>query len=47
MDAPSYMPFVASAWGITALVLGGLAADTFLRARRWRKAARQREQDPS
>lgn len=43
MPTSSYMVFVASAWGISALVLGALAADTLLRARRWRRAAEQRE----
>lgn len=47
MDAPSYMPFVVAAWGVSALVLGALAADTLLRARRWRRAAQEREQDPA
>lgn len=39
----TYLPFVAAAWGVSALVLGGLAADTLLRARRWRRAAERAE----
>jgi heme exporter protein CcmD len=46
MAAESYIEFVAPAWGISALVLGALAADSWLRARRWRRAAQAREAAP-
>jgi heme exporter protein D len=38
-DAGKYAMFVWPAYGVTALVLGALIADTLARARRWRKAA--------
>ncbi len=41
-----YTAFVAAAWGVSALVLTGLAADTLLRARRWRRRAERREAEP-
>jgi len=41
-----YAPFVLGSWGVSALVLGALAADTLLRARRWRRAAQAREDQP-
>lgn len=39
----SHLAFVASAWGVTALVLGALVLDTLARARRWRRAAERRD----
>jgi heme exporter protein D len=39
-DAGKYAPYVWSAYAVTALILGGLVADTLARARRWRRAAR-------
>ena len=38
-----YAAYVWSAYAVSALVLAGLAADTLLRARRWRRRA---ERDP-
>ena len=41
-----YTAYVMGAWGVSALVLGGLAADTLLRARRWRQEAQRRDAEP-
>ena len=41
---PAYAPYIWGAYGVTALVLGGLAADTLLRARRWRREAEARDE---
>jgi len=38
-DPGKYAAFVATAYGISALVLGGLVVESLLRAHRWRKAA--------
>ena len=38
-DAGKYAAFVWPAYGLTALVLVGLIADTLLRSHRWRREA--------
>jgi heme exporter protein CcmD len=38
-DPGKYAAFVATAYGVSALVLGALVVDSLWRARRWRKAA--------
>jgi heme exporter protein CcmD len=35
----AYAPYVWGAYGVSAVVLLALVADTLLRARRWRRAA--------
>jgi heme exporter protein CcmD len=35
-DLGKYAPYVISAYAVSAVVIGALAADTFARARRWR-----------
>jgi heme exporter protein D len=42
-NAGKYAAFVWPAYGFTVLILGGLIADTLLRARRWRREAERRE----
>lgn len=42
-DAGKYAAFVWPAYGLTALVLIGLIADTLLRSYRWRREARRDE----
>ncbi len=42
-DAGRYAAFVWPAYGISALVLLALVADTLLRARRWRRRAERDE----
>jgi heme exporter protein D len=37
-NAGKYAPYVWPAYGITALVLGLIIAETLARARRWRRA---------
>jgi heme exporter protein CcmD len=41
-----YFVYVAAAWGVSALVLAGLVADSLLRARRWRRRAAERDAEP-
>lgn len=41
-----YTAYVAAAWGVSALVLAALVADSLARARRWRRAAERREREP-
>lgn len=38
-----YAGFILPAYGVSALVLGWLAADSLLRARRWRREVERRE----
>jgi heme exporter protein D len=38
-DAAKYGPYVWPAYAITALVIAAMVLDTFLRTRRWRRAA--------
>jgi heme exporter protein CcmD len=38
-DLGKYAAFVATAYGVSALVLGALVLDSLWRARRWRQAA--------
>ncbi len=38
-DPGKYAAFVATAYGVSALVLGTLVLESLWRARRWRKAA--------
>jgi heme exporter protein CcmD len=38
-DPGKYAAFVATAYGVSALVLGALVVESLWRARRWRKAA--------
>ncbi len=45
-DAGKYAPFVWTGYALTALVLGGLVADSLARARRWRRAAEGRGGQP-
>ena len=42
---PAYAAYVWAAYGLSAGVLVLLAADTLLRARRWRRAAETRRED--
>jgi heme exporter protein D len=44
MDLGKYAAYVLPAYGISALVIGGMILDTVLRARRWRTEVRRREQ---
>ena len=39
LDVGRYAVFIWPAYGISALVLGGLVVDSLLRAIRWRRAA--------
>jgi len=41
-DPGKYVAFVATAYGVSAIVLGGLVVESLWRARRWRKAAERR-----
>jgi heme exporter protein CcmD len=41
---PAYAVYVWGAYGLSALVLGGLVGDSLLRARRWRRAADARDE---
>jgi len=43
LDAGKYAAFVWPAYGLSALVLLGLLADTLLRARRWKAQAETRK----
>jgi heme exporter protein D len=45
LDMGKYAAFVWPAWAVTALVLGGLVADTLARARRWKRELERREED--
>ena len=45
LDAGRYAAFVWPAYGVSALVLLALVADTLLRARRWRRRAERNERD--
>jgi heme exporter protein CcmD len=45
LDMGKYGPFVWSAWALTLLVLGWAAADTLLRARRWKAEVERRERE--
>jgi heme exporter protein D len=45
-DAGAYAPYVWPAYGISALVLIALAVDSLWRARRWRRRAERREDQP-
>lgn len=51
LDVGKYAAFVWPAYGLSALVLLAMLADSLLRARRWRRAAEApsppSEQDPS
>ena len=42
-DAGVYAAYVWPAYAVSALVLAGLALDSWRRARRWRRAAERRE----
>jgi heme exporter protein D len=44
LDVGQYAAFVWPAYGISALVIAGLALDSWLRARRWRRAAERRDE---
>jgi heme exporter protein D len=44
-DAGKYALFVWPAYALTAVMFIGLVVDSLVRARRWRRAARDREQD--
>jgi heme exporter protein D len=44
-DAGEYAAYVWPAYGITALVIGWLVADSLLRSRRWRKRAEARKSE--
>lgn len=43
-DAGEYAAYVWPAYGISALVIGWLIADSLLRARKWRKRAEDRRE---
>jgi heme exporter protein D len=43
--AGKYAAFVWPAYGISALVFAGMAVDSLLRARRWRREAQRRERE--
>ena len=43
---PAYAAYVWPAYGLSAAVLLWLVADTLARARRWRREAEQRKDDP-
>ncbi len=42
-DAGKYAAYVWPAYGLTAIVIGGMVADTLARARRWRREVEARE----
>ena len=42
-DAVSYAAYIWPAYGVSALVIGALALDSLLRARRWRREAERDE----
>ena len=44
-DMGPYAAFVWPAWGVSALMLGGLVARVALSARRWRREADAQERD--
>ena len=44
LDMGKYAVFVWPAYGLSAVVIGGLVADSLARARRWRREAERREQ---
>jgi heme exporter protein D len=46
LDAGPYAAFVWPAYGVSALVIAGLALDSWLRARRWRREAERGRKDP-
>ena len=46
LDMSPYAAFVWPAWGISALVLGAVAARAILAARRWAKALKDLEREP-
>ena len=46
LDMTPYAVFVWSAWGISALVLGAVAARTLIAARRWSSALKAAEDAP-
>ena len=46
LDMTPYAVFVWSAWGISALVLGAVAARTLIAARRWSRALKAAEDAP-
>ena len=43
LDAGAYAAFVWPAYAVSALVLGGMVIDSWLRARRWRREAERRD----
>jgi heme exporter protein D len=45
LDVGKYAGFVWPAYGLSALVLLGMLADSLLRARRWRRAAEVQDKD--
>ena len=45
MLADKHAPYFIAAYAATALVLGWMVVDTWLRARRWRRRAEQLERD--
>jgi heme exporter protein D len=44
LDLGKYAAYIVPAYAISALVIAALAADTLLRARRWKREAERREQ---
>lgn len=46
LDMSPYAAFVWPAWGISALVLGAVAARAILAARRWAGALKDLEREP-
>ena len=42
LDAGAYAAYVWPAYAVSALLIAGLALDSWLRARRWRRAAERR-----
>ena len=46
LEVGRYAVFIWPAYGVSALVLAGLAVDSCLRAARWRKAAEARRPEP-
>ena len=42
-NAGKYAAFVWPAYGLTAIVIGGMVADTLARARKWRREVEARE----
>lgn len=45
LEVGRHMVFVWAAYGATGLVLAGLLLDTWLRARRWKRAVEQAERE--